>query len=509
MISVSPIMFISNRTLRFAVSALLLALPALAEVKLPALIAEHMVVQRDLPVHVWGTAAPGEAVNVTFRGETRSANPDEFGRWSLYLSAGAAGGPFELSVKASNTITLTDVLVGDVWVASGQSNMEMGMHGVANAKAEIAAANYPQIRLFRALTRVADHPLEDIAAHTWVATTPEMIDEFSAAAYFFGRQLHQKYGVPVGLIESNWGGTPAEAWTSMTSLGADASLMPVFAEWGKLMQDQSTTLLERAKQLQEWEQAVATAKREGKPAPGHPWHPNQDNCWQPAGLFNAMIAPLTRFPIRGAIWYQGESNAGPERAPLYAHLFQTMIQDWRRAWGQGDFPFLFVQIADFKTGPDAMWPEVRDAQRRTLSLANTGMAVTIDIGEATNIHPLNKQDVGLRLALAAEAISYGEKIEYSGPLFRQATVEGNSMRVWFDHTTGGLKTQGEVVLGFEVAGADGKFVEAQARIEGATVVVSASSVSEPRRVRYAWKDVPDCNLFNGENLPASPFRSEE
>ena len=261
--------------------------------------------------------------------------------------------------------------------------------------------------------------------------------------------------------------------------------------------------------MKEWEQAVAEAKAEGKPAPGRPWAPNQDNCWQPAGLFNAMIAPLTRFPIRGAIWYQGESNAGPERAPLYAHLFQTMIQDWRRAWGQGDFPFLFVQIANFKTGPDAMWPEVRDAQRQTLSLANTGMAVTIDIGEATNIHPLNKQDVGLRLALAAEAISYGEKIEYSGPLFRQATVEGKEMRVWFDHAASGLKAKGDAVQGFEVAGATGKFVEAQARIEGATVVVSAMSVIEPRRVRYAWKDVPDCNLFNGENLPASPFRSEE
>jgi len=498
-----------RRLLSFLASALLLALPALAEVKLPALIAEHMVVQRDLPVHVWGTSAPNETVSVTFRGETRSASPDEFGRWSLYLPAGAAGGPFELTVKASNTITLKDVLVGDVWVASGQSNMEMAMHGVANAKDEIAAANYPQIRLFRALNRVSDHPLEDIAAHTWAATTPETVDEFSAAAYFFGRELHRKYGVPVGLIESNWGGTPAEAWTSMTSLGADASLMPVFAEWGKMMRDQATTLLERDRQIKEWEQSVATAKAEGKPAPGRPWYPNQDNCWQPAGLFNAMIAPLTRFPIRGAIWYQGESNAGPERAPLYAHLFQTMIQDWRRAWGQGDFPFLFVQIANFKTGPEAMWPEVRDAQRQALSLANTGMAVTIDIGEATNIHPLNKQEVGRRLALAGEAISYGDKIEYSGPLFRQATVEGDAMRVWFDHAAGGLKAKGDAVLGFEVAGSNGKFVEAQARIDGATVVVSAPSVNEPKHVHYAWKDVPVCNLFNAENLPASPFRSEE
>jgi len=509
MIAVSPIMSFSRLPLRFLASTLLLALPALAEVKLPALIAEHMVVQRDLPVHVWGTSAPGENVSVTFRGDTRSASPDEYGRWSLYLPAGAAGGPFELTVQASNTITLKDVLVGDVWVASGQSNMEMAVRGVVNAKDEIAAANYPQIRLFRALNRVADHPLEDVAAKTWVATTPETIGDFSAAAYFFGRELNKKYGVPIGLVESNWGGTPAEAWTSLTSLGADASLMPVFAEWGKLMQGQSTTLLAREKQLKEWEQAVAKAKAEGKPEPWQPWQPNQDNCWQPAGLFNAMIAPLTRFPIRGAIWYQGESNAGPVRAPLYAHLFQAMVQDWRRAWGQGDFPFLFVQIANFKTGPEAMWPEVRDAQRRTLSLANTGMAVTIDIGEATNIHPLNKQEVGRRLALGAEAISYGEKIESSGPLFRQATAEGSAIRVWFDHAAGGLKAKGDAVQGFEIAGADGKFVEAQARIDGATVVVSAPPVSAPKQVRYAWKDVPECNLFNGENLPASPFRSEE
>ncbi len=502
-------MTFSRRILCLAASAFLLALPALAEVKLPALIAEHMVVQRDLPVHVWGTSALDETVSVTFRGDTRSASPDRFGRWSLYLPAGAAGGPFELTIKGSNIVKLTDVLVGDVWVASGQSNMEMAVNGVKNSASEIASANYPKIRLFRTLNRVADYPLEDVAAHTWVATTPETIKDFSAAAFFFGRELQKKYNVPIGLIESNWGGTPAEAWTSMASLGADASLMPVFAEWGKMMQDQSTTLLERGRQLKEWEQSVAEAKAEGKPAPGRPWFPNQDNCWQPAGLFNAMIAPLTRFPIRGAIWYQGESNAGPERAPLYAHLFQTMIRDWRRAWGQGDFPFLFVQIANFKTGPDAMWPEVRDAQRRTLSLANTGMAVTIDIGEATNIHPLNKQDVGLRLALAAEAISYGEKVEYSGPLYRQATVEGKEMRVWFDHAASGLKAKGDGVQGFEVAGATGKFVEAQARIEGATVVVSAPSVIEPRRVRYAWKDVPDCNLFNGEDLPASPFRSEE
>jgi sialate O-acetylesterase len=509
-------MSITNRLLRFASCAVLLLTPALAEVTLPALLADHMVVQRDLPVHVWGNAAPGEAVSVTFRGETRAAVAGHDGRWSVDLPPAAAGGPFELTVKAANTITLRDVLAGDVWVASGQSNMEMEVKGVTNAQAEIAAANFPRIRLFKALNKVSQYPLEDIAAYqwgdsTWAPVSPDTVAGFSAAAYFFGRQIHQKEGVPVGLIETNWGGTPAEAWTSLTGLGADASLMPVFAEWGKMMDAQTTIELERRQEEQSYRDSVAKAQAEGRTPPERErhWHPNQDFCWQPAGLFNAMIAPLTRFPIRGAIWYQGESNAGPERAPLYARLFRTMIQDWRRAWGQGDFPFLFVQIANWKTGPDAMWPTVRDAQRRTLELVNTGMAVTIDIGEATNIHPLNKQEVGNRLALAARAISYGEQIEYAGPLFRQATQEGSAMRVWFDHTSGGLKSKGDAVTGFELAGQDGKFAPAEARIEGLTVVVSTPAVPAPRFVRYAWKDVPDCNLFNGENLPASPFLSGE
>jgi sialate O-acetylesterase len=516
MIAVSKLMSHPSRLFRFACCALLLMAPALAEVTLPALIADHMVVQRGMPVHIWGSAAPGEAVSVTFRGATRSTVADRLGRWSVYLPPVAPGGPFEITIQASNTITVKDVLAGDVWVASGQSNMEMPVSGVTNAKAEIAAADYPQIRLFQALNKVSLYPLEDIAAHkwgdsTWTAVSPETIAKFSAVAYFFGRQIHQKEGVPVGLIESNWGGTPAEAWTSLTGLGADASLMPVFAGWGKMMDAQATIELERSLEEKAYQDSVAKAQAEGRQPPEREqrWHPNQDYCWQPAGLFNAMIAPLTRFPIRGAIWYQGESNASPDRAPLYARLFRTMIQDWRRAWGQGDFPFLFVQIANFKTSPDAMWPTVRDAQRRTLELANTGMAVTIDIGEATNIHPLNKQEVGHRLALAGRALSYGERIEYAGPLFRQATPEGAAMRVWFDHISGGLKAKGETVTGFELAGQDGKFVPAEARIDGTTVVVSASAVPEPKFVRYAWKDVPDCNLYNGENLPASPFRSGE
>jgi sialate O-acetylesterase len=285
--------------------------------------------------------------------------------------------------------------------------------------------------------------------------------------------------------------------------------MPVFAEWSKMTDDLAFSKVRRQRQLADWREAESRANAEGKPAPPFPWRANDSGEWGPASLYNAMLAPLTKLPIRGAIWYQGESNASPARAPLYSRLFGTMIRDWRRAWGQGDFPFLFVQLANFKTGPDSKWPDLRDEQRKTLALANTGMGVTIDIGNPTDIHPRNKQDVGARLALAARAISYGEPIEYSGPLFRQAVPEGSTMRVWFDHTGSGLRAKDGVLRGFEIAGADRKFVPAQASIDGETVVVSATSIDNPVYVRYAWADDPVCNLYNAEGLPASPFRSSE
>jgi len=483
------------------------AIPLRADATLPALLADHMVIQRGLPVHVWGMAAPHEAVSVSFRGETKSATADDLGRWSLFLSPGEAGGPFQLSVKAANTIVVNDVLVGDVWVASGQSNMEFPMKELANADKEIAAAQFPRIRIFLVKHKPADYPQDDVESTGWAACTPETAADSSAVAYFFARNLQQKLGVPIGLIESSWGGTPAESWTSLHGLSADASLMPVFAARAKTLATQSATVLKQKQEDLEFQKAVAQATVDGKPMPGRQWHPDFA-AWAPAALYNGMIAPLTPFAIRGVIWYQGEANSGHDRAPLYARLFQAMIRDWRNEWGEGDLPFLFVQIANWNTAPEDMWPDVRNAQRQALALRNTGMAVTIDIGDPIDIHPKNKQDVGLRLALAARAIAFGEKVEWSGPLYRQVTQEENALRVWFDHANG-LVAKGAELTGFEVAGVDGKYSTAEAKIDGTSVVVSSATVPAPVSVRYGWAANPNCNLFNKEGLPASPFEAPE
>ncbi|HEY3444354.1 MAG TPA: sialate O-acetylesterase [Paludibaculum sp.] len=490
-----------------AIALISMALCALrAEVTLPSLFTDHMVIQRDMPVHVWGRGEPGERVTVRFGAAERAAVASERGAWSVYLPPVAAGGPFELVVRAANTVTLRDVLVGDVWVGSGQSNMEMAVASVKDAAAEIAGADQPRIRLFTVKRRASQYPRSETEAEGWAVSTPTTTEGFSAVLYFFARQIQASQNVPIGLIHSSWGGTPLEAWMSMRSLTSDASLMPALALWSQTMDEFEDWQWRWGGRLKQWEREVEEAKKAGKPAPGRPWSNNQENSWMPGGLYNGMIAPLTPFPIRGVLWYQGESNASRERAPLYAHMFETMIRDWRAAWGVGEFPFLFVQLANFKAGESSRWPELREAQLQTLSVAKTGMAVAIDIGDAQDIHPKNKQEVGRRLALAARALGYGEQIEYSGPLYRTSAVEGGSLRVWFDHAAR-LEAAGGAVRGFEIAGADGKFVAAEARIDGGTVVVSAASVDAPRQVRYGWLDNPECTLRNGEGLPASPFRS--
>ena len=469
-----------------------------------------MVVQRERPVHVWGMAAPGEEIVVAFRGESRTTAANELGRWETYLKPGAAGGPFTMTVKSGaatapeQTLTLDDVLVGDVWIASGQSNMEFEMRKAATAAADLPKASIPEMRLMMVKKRAAEYAQDDVETDGWAASTPETARDFSAVAWYFAREIGEREQVPVGVIDSTWGGTVAESWTRLTALGEDASLAPVFAVRGAMTDAEGDLLLRDKVEEQQREAAKAAGKPEPQ-LPWRPWHPPLAS-WGPGLLWNGMIAPLTPMAIRGVIWYQGESNSALARAPIYERVMRTLITDWRREWGIGDFPFLFVQISNFKSTPAEDWALLRDQQLKTLAVSNTAMAVTIDIGNPDNVHPTDKVDVGHRLALAARVLSYGETVEDSGPLFREATSEGAAIRVWLDDAQG-LMAKGGAVTGFEVAGADGKFVPATARIEGETVVAQSPVVSAPKFVRYGWANSPQCNLFNGAGLPASPFTS--
>jgi len=494
--------------LRVLLLASLFTSGAWAKVGLPALFGDHMVVQRDAPVHVWGTAEPGEAVQVAFRGQSVSTAAAEDGRWEVYLDPGPAGGPFGLAVEGSNRVEFEDVHVGEVWVGSGQSNMVWPLERSRDAEQEIAAAEHPGIRYFKVTLNTSDTRLEDVEGQ-WQVVSPETAGGFSGVGYFFARHLHKQLGVPMGIIQSAWGGTPAESWTSARTLAEEPALANMSAEFAaEAMADEAVY----ADRLATWEKRSAAAKAEGKEAPRRPPPPRALRPQhKPSALFNAMIAPLLPYAIRGTIWYQGENNASRGQGYLYRRLFRAMIEDWRREWGVGAFPFLFVQLANYGRVPEeSTWPELREAQAMALGLANTGMAVTIDVGNPTDIHPRNKQDVGLRLALAARAIAYGEHdLEYSGPRFRQTTRDAAGLRLWFDHVGGGLEARGGPLEGFQVAGRDGKFVSAQASISGNTVLVSSAAVKHPVQARYAWAADAQGNLFNDAGLPASPFQTNE
>ncbi len=472
-----------------------------AQVKVASVYSDHMVVQRGRPVHVWGWANAAEEGIVTFRGAQRHFAADSLGRWSVYLPAGTAGGPFDLVVHGSSRIEFRDVLVGDVWLASGQSNMQFAMSDhLFNGAAEIAAANFSRIRLMTVSDKFAGYPLEDADVSGWSTCTPETARNFSAVAYFFAREISSKEKIPIGIIHSSWGGTTAEAWTSLEALTSNPSLMPVFAARADMMDK-----LDSTQRQQHAEQRINQDRTASGQSPlAVPWRPNP-NTWNPAALYNAMIAPLTPFPIRGVIWYQGESNTDLLRAPIYEEIFRTMIADWRKQWREEEMPFLYVQLANFANTDH--WPEVREAQRKTLELRDTGMAVTVDIGEADNIHPADKQDVGHRLALWALDIAYGDSVEDSGPLFAYAWPDAREMVVEFTHAEG-LHIKGPTLTGFEVAGEDRHFFPAAGRIEGDKLRVQSSEVSAPRYLRYGWANDPQCNLFNAAGLPASPFSSE-
>lgn len=491
-------------------SVALLTAVAGAEVRLPKVLSAHGVLQRDRPVHIWGWSEPGACVEVHFHAQSKQGCADRVGEWSVYLDPEKAGGPFTLSVqeKAGGPgVTVDDLLVGDVWLASGQSNMQMPLKGfnpetqVKNSAQEIAAATQPRIRLLLVPNKGSSYPLEDTPA-TWTTCTPETAANFSAVAYFFGREISEKENVPVGLIDTSWGGTPIESWMSLGSIGHDPALMPLFASRALFADRVSRSVPEIAAEQRE----AAEAKRAGKPAPHFPWHPSAEESCNPGYLYNAMIAPFTPYSVRGFLWYQGEANSDPERVALYAHEMRTMIRDWRGRWGEGELPFLYAQISSYDS-PAESWGQLRDEQRQVLDVRGTAMAVTLDVGTPGNVHPPDKQTVGHRLALGARAEAFGEAVEWRGPTPVSFFREGKGARVWFEHADGLRASAGEV-KGFELAGADGVFHRASARIEGRSVLLQSDGVKEPRAVHYGWSSATDANLVNGSGLPASTFAQQ-
>jgi sialate O-acetylesterase len=632
------------------------AAPPAVEIELPALFGNHMVLQRDIELPVWGTARPGGEVLIRIAGQRKTALVDEDGSWHARLDPLEAGGPYELIVEGEGRLRFSDVLVGEVWLASGQSNMAMPLAGwgrILDFEQEIARADYPEIRLFQVERDTAVRPRSDVPGGRWRPCSSESVAEFSSTAYFFGRRLHRELGVPVGLIHSSWGGTVAEAWTGgetltemddfrdavqalreasdeeiadmrrvfeeamavrQTAWAEDAGLVegePIWADpsledsaWASMelptmWEDAGLDGLDgvvwyrREVELPEgwagselrlslgtiddadetyfngvrigamdiwneprsytvpagiaragrnviavrvldnwlsggisgephdlglegptgpmlglagsWRYRISVDSRELDPLPPWPDDPNQ-----PTVLYNAMLRPLAPYAIRGAIWYQGESNV--VRAHQYRTLFPALIRDWRTTWGQGNFPFYFVQLANFlPTEPEpgeSDWAELREAQLMALSLPNTGMAVAIDIGNAWDIHPKNKQEVGNRLARLALNRVYQHQVADSGPLFREMRREGTRVRLFFDHADGGLEAKGGALKGFAIAAADRRFRWAEAMIDGRDVVVWNHDVPEPVAVRYGWAANPVCNLYGASGLPASPFRTD-
>jgi sialate O-acetylesterase len=544
--------------MRHSATAALLAFAAFtsslhADVKLPAIFGDHMVLQRDAKVPVWGWAEPTEAVTVTAGQSKGTATAGADGKWKVSLEGlKASDQPIEVTVAGKNTITLHDVLVGDVWVCSGQSNMEFqlgggkwGFGGAHNADEEIPKASHPSLRLFIVQKKIALSPEKDCKGE-WMVSSPETAPKFSAVGYFFGKEILENQKVPVGMIGTYWGGTPAEAWTSIEGLKSQPELSAYAGSIEKIQADlpaalkqyKETTLPKweksHAEAVAKWSDEAAKAKADGKPEPAKPRalsarkpEAPDHNPNAPTVLSNGMIAPIVPFAIKGAIWYQGESNAGA--AKLYETLFPEMITDWRTRWGEGDFPFFWVQLANYQARDERPtqagdgWPGLRDAQSKTLKLPNSGQAVIIDIGQGNDIHPKDKQDVGHRLALAARHVAYGETLVYSGPTYDSLKIDGDKAVVTFKNVGAGLtiaaapttqmsvpaEAPASTLKGFSISGEDHHFVWATATISGDTIVVSSPEVKDPKAVRYGWANNPEVNLYNKDGLPASPFRTDD
>jgi sialate O-acetylesterase len=492
---------------------------ARGNVRLPALISDNMVLQQGRQVAIWGTADAGEQVTVRLGDQKQTAIADASGQWKVELAPLKAGGPWEMTMEGKNKITLRNILAGEVWVCSGQSNMEVPLilrpqgwsAGIINYENEIRRSNYPTLRLFTVQPVIASKPQTDVKG-AWVASSPQTVGAFSAAGYFFGRDLQRVLKVPVGLISSSFGGSPVEAWMSQEAIDADSDLKVLADAWKQRIADYPHVFAKYLDQLREWEASAeeveATGRTGALTVPVAPQDPRK--AWRrTSGLWNGMMAPLTSYTIAGVAWYQGEANAA--FAYQYRRAFPTMIEQWRTSWGEGEFPFLFVQLANYNpdNAPADSWAVVRESQAKALALPKTAMAVAIDIGEHHNVHPRNKQEVGRRLALTAEAVAYGRRVEYSGPIIESVRSVNGTLRLRFSHATGGLVAREGRVTGFQIAGDDRIFAGAVAKIEGNMIVLSSPHVSKPVAVRYAWANDPPCNIYNKAGLPAPPFRTDD
>ncbi len=492
----------------------LLTLTAHADVKLHGLFADHMVLQRDQSVPVWGTADAGEAVTLSFAGQTKTATANAKGQWLIKLDPmPASAEPRTLGISSNNPKSkvqnpiLSDVLVGDVWLCSGQSNMASQVNSVENAEVEMAAANHPLIRHIRVKLKSSETPLTNIQGQ-WTVCSPDTVKDYSAVSYFFARDISTDLQVPIGLINSTWGGTSATAWMSTEALATD----PMIAvQWAKQVKEFPAAKVKYEAALAVWEKGAAEAKATGQTytqkKPLFPTGPGDRNS--PAALWNGMIAPLMPAPFKGILWYQGEQDASKHAS--YHLWFPTLIKQWRRDFGQGDLPFLYVQLPNHNSegAYSLSWAFMRGVQTEALNLPNTGMAVTIDVGENENVHPKKKQPVGHRLALIAKAKVYGQQVPYEGPIYGTASAEGNAMIVHFQRSAEGLKMKGDALREFQLAGADKQFKPATAVIEGQSIRVTSPEVPAPIAVRYAWRNGSEANLYNQSDLPASPFRSDD
>lgn len=499
------------------VTALLLAPLAVlhaADLKLAAVLSDHMVLQRDKPVPVWGWADAGESVTVEFAGQKKSAIADPTGKWLVKLDPMTASAESRALIvqsgKPERKIQVEDVLVGEVWLGSGQSNMAMRVSSAQDFKSQQAAANHPQIRAFNEGSAASAKPQAD-ASGKWAVCSPETVGTFSATLYFFGRELQRELKVPVGLINSSVGGTPIESWIAAEAQARVPELKKSVTPPAKApaAADEAAQKVAYEKQLARWKVLAAKAKKEGKAPPPRPRDPVQAQKGKGGngGLFNGKIEPLIPYALRGVLWYQGEANTHPGKGALYQHQLPLLVTDWRQRWGE-ELPFAWVQLPNFNR-PGEGWSLVREGMLKTLRLPKTGMAITVDIGEATNIHPKNKQEVGRRLSLWALGTIYDRKVPAtSGPLPAGHEITDNKITIAFKHTEGGLIAKGGPLTGFVIAGEDKQRKPAQATIDGDKVIVSSSEVAKPVAVRYGWASVAVCNLFNGAGLPASPFRTD-